>query len=178
MRVNRRSRVVADAGLFNKKNLDMLDALEQPYIVAARLKGMPQALQQEMLDLDTYQPLREAAAATDAVGVTWRELAYEGQRLLVTHSPLRAHVGLCFMALTCIRWLTHTCAVRYERLSAEVIRNELMHVQASIVEDQKSQRRYVIPSRPAQHARQLYKLVNRRLSAVPFEINGDYPNMA
>ena len=284
----RRIVLVADAGLFNKKNLDMLAALQQPYIVAARLKGMSQALQNQILDRSAYQPLRAVAADPDGSGVTWRELEYEGQRLLVTHSPLRArkdaqernktiarakkrydgktaksllgsgsarylkleggsrmvldaeriaqaarwdglhglltnipdlspeqaidqyrglwqveetfrlskhdlairpvfhwserriraHVGLCFMALTCIRWLTHTCAVRYERLSAEVIRNELMHVQASIVEDQNSQRRYVIPSRPTKHARQLYKLVGRRLSAVPFEINGTYPVMS
>jgi len=83
---------------------------------------------------------------------------------------IRAHVALCFMALTCLRWLMYTCALRYERLSAEVIRNELAHVQVSILQDQTTQRRFAIPSKPTRHAKNLFRMVGKTLNPTPFEL--------
>jgi hypothetical protein len=70
-----------------------------------------------------------------------------------------------------MRWLMYTCALRYQRLSAEVIQNELAHIQISILEHQQNQRRFAIPSPMTKHAKHLFKIVGKTWSPVPFEIN-------
>jgi transposase len=267
-----RAVLVADSALFTPDNLALLDAHQQPYIVAARLKNLPQATQALLLNSSNYQPLCD--------GESFFETTHQQQRLIITHSEqrarkdaherhkaleraeknyhnktvksvikghharylkvqgsgrvaldperianaarwdglhgiitnikdlsvaqalshyhglwqveetfrlskhdlrirpifhwserrIRSHVALCFMALTCMRWLTHTCALQYQPLSAKVIQNELAHTQVSILEEQKTKRRFAIPARPTKHAQRLFKLVGKTLNATPFEV--------
>ena len=263
--------LVADAAMLSKDNIAVLNQQKQNYIVAARLRNLPRAVEDEILNRKAYKKLDGEQ--------TYIETIYQGQRLIVTYSPerarkdaherdravqkagqrydgksvkqmaghlskyfkvegkgylqldkekiqadarwdglhgmvtnmpdltaqeacahyhglwqveetfrlskhdlairpifhwtqrrIQAHVSLCFMALTCLRWLTYTCELRYEKLSAEVIQTELAHVQTSILEHKKNHRRFAIPSAPTQHAKQLFKMVGKTLNSTPFEI--------
>lgn len=264
--------LVADSALFSKDNLALMTAQGQPYIVAARLKNLPQAVTDIVLDSNRYHPLSD--------GESFLETTHLGQRLVVTYSEKRAHkdahertraveraqkryhnktvksalkgyearylkveeqgrvsldeqriqeaarwdglhgiltniqdltvqdalahykglwqieetfrlskhdlrirpifhwtakriqahVALCFMALVCMRWVMYSCSLRYQPLSPEVIRNELAHVQVSILQDQKTARRFAIPAPVTKHAQQLFRMVGKTLEATPFEL--------
>lgn len=88
-----------------------------------------------------------------------------------TPQRIRAHVAICFMALVCIRHLTYRVGLQYQPLSPEVIRNELVHTQLSILQHQVTQHHYAIPSRHTQHARKIYQAIGGKLSAVPFAMD-------
>ena len=268
--------LVADSALFNKGNLALLNEKMQDYLVAARIKNLPQSLQEKILDKSAYQRLNDDES--------YLETTYQGQRLIVTYSihrakkdqherqkaiektrkrydgksvksaikgsaskflnapedstlsinedkveqaalwdglhgiatnvPLdklsvqdavaqyrglwqveetfrlskhdlrirpifhwtedriRAHVALCFMALTCIRWLTYTYNLTHpqQTLSAEAIRTELAHAQVSILEHQKQPRRFAIPSLPSKECKLLYKHMSKTWRTTPYEI--------
>ena len=57
-----------------------------------------------------------------------------------------AHIALCFTAFSLIRHLGHRLADLDMRLSPRGIRDALAHQQCSIVRDDESGQRYVIPS--------------------------------
>lgn len=262
--------VVADSGLFCKENLAMME--NQEFIVASRLKSLPQVLANEITNIEKFQTLAE--------GVRYYETSHLGKRLIVTWSAERAakdahdrekslqkilkrlhgkpckslinnaygrylkiegegrvsiddekikqaarwdglhgmitnvydlspseileqyhglwqveetfrlskhdlsmrpmfhwtprrieaHVAICFIALTCLRHLQYHCALRYTKLSAEIIRQELAHVQVSTLRDSKSNRLYGMPSKLGVHTRKLYSLLGKKISTVPFEI--------
>ncbi len=88
-----------------------------------------------------------------------------------TPDRIRAHVAICFMALVCVRHLTYRVGLQYQRLSAEVIRKELVHVQLSILQHQTTKQRYAIPSKPTQHGRKIYQTMGEKLSAAPFAMS-------
>jgi hypothetical protein len=69
-----------------------------------------------------------------------------------------------------MRQLTYAVKLQYMPLSAEVIRTELAHVQTTILEDQKTNRQYALPSKPSKHAQKLFKLVGKTLKTAPFEM--------
>jgi len=76
---------VADSGMFNKNNLEELDALESKhvsYIVGARIKNLPQSLKEQILDMNNYKIINdELKVAT---------FDYQGKRLVVSYSESRA----------------------------------------------------------------------------------------
>jgi len=76
---------VADAGMFNKANLEELDELEEhkfEYIVGARLRNMPKTLQSQILNTNNYKKIRE--------GFKIGEFEYKGRKLIVSYSHKRA----------------------------------------------------------------------------------------
>ena len=83
-----------------------------------------------------------------------------------TERRVRAHVAICFVAfalLRIFRW-------RYQRQhpeaplpSEETILDELAHVQASLVKDAHSQKRYLIPSSSNSGQRRIYATAGLRL---------------
>jgi transposase len=85
-----------------------------------------------------------------------------------TPQRIQAHVAICFMALVCIRHLTYRVKLQYQPLSAEIIRNELVHVQQSILINKGTGHRYGIPSKPTLHARKIYQVMGKKLSSTPF----------
>jgi len=87
-----------------------------------------------------------------------------------TPRRVRAHIAICFMALCCIRHLEYRAVRLYRKLSPEVIRNELLHVQMSILKDIKTGRYYSVPSSLSEHTKGLYKIVGKKISIIPFEI--------
>jgi transposase len=87
-----------------------------------------------------------------------------------TPRRVKAHIAICFMALTCVRHLEYRVARQYKKLSPEVIRNDLLHIQLSILKDIKNNRYYALPSSLSEHTRNIYKVVGKRISTVPYEI--------
>ncbi len=55
-------------------------------------------------------------------------------------------------------------------LSPESIRNELTHVQATILKDIATSKRYCVPSNLNENIKNIYKIMDLRISDVPFEI--------
>jgi len=85
-----------------------------------------------------------------------------------TPRRIQAHVALCFMALVCIRHLSYRVNLQYQPLSPEIIRNELVHVQQSVLIHKTKGSRYGIPSKPTLHAQKIYQVMGEKLSATPF----------
>ena len=83
---------------------------------------------------------------------------------------IQAHLAICFMALVCIRHLSYRVKLQYQPLSPEIIRNELVHVQQSILIHKTNGTRYGIPSKPTQHAQKIYQVMGEKLSSMPFLI--------
>lgn len=87
-----------------------------------------------------------------------------------TPKRIRAHIAISFMALVCIRHLEYRVKTQYMKLSPELIRNELLHSQSSIVKDISTSRRYCIPSKTTDHLKKIYRCVGKKIDSVPFEI--------
>ncbi len=76
---------VADAAMFDHRNLSVLEAAGHRYIVGARLRSLPGALKARILNVERYRALPGAEAGRK-VGV----FRHRGRRLLVAYSPRRA----------------------------------------------------------------------------------------
>jgi len=87
-----------------------------------------------------------------------------------TPARIKSHIAIAFMALVCVRHLEYRVALQYEKLSPEVIRNELSHVQLSLLKHRKTNARYGLPSRVGQHAKKIYQMMGMKLTTVPFQI--------
>ena len=85
-----------------------------------------------------------------------------------TPRRIHAHLAISFMALVCIRHLSYRVKLQYQPLSPEIIRNELVHVQQSILIHKTKGTRYGIPSKPTLHAQKIYQVMGEKLSATPF----------
>lgn len=81
---------------------------------------------------------------------------------------IKAHLAICFAALLCVRHLTYRVALQYQKLSPQVIRRELTHVQISTLKHRKSQKRYALPSSIGAHAAKLYKLMGLTYRHSPY----------
>ena len=76
---------VADAGMFNKENLQELDELEEQkfeYIVGARLKNMSKMMQEKILDEKNYGKISD--------GFRVGEFEYKGKKIIVSYRQKRA----------------------------------------------------------------------------------------
>lgn len=88
-----------------------------------------------------------------------------------TPSRVRAHLAISFMAFSCVRHLMYRIKIQQEAMSAEVIRNALVHVQTSILKDHKNGKRYAIASNFSLEAKKLYQVMGLSLSSTPFALN-------
>ena len=87
-----------------------------------------------------------------------------------TPERIKAHIAICYMALVCVRHLTYRYKLQYRALSPEALREELLHIQVSVLRDLDTNRRYAIPSRSSQNGRTIYKSMGLSWSEVPYEI--------
>ena len=76
--------IVADRGMLNEENLKTLEEADLYYIVGARLKSLPRAVQTQVLDGDRYQTLE------DSDGARVLDISHDSRRLVVGFSPVRA----------------------------------------------------------------------------------------
>ena len=270
---------VADRGMLNAANLQALEAAGMHYIVGAKLKQLPQAQQQKILDKDQYQTVagsgerrfelphqqrrivvsycpkradkdrhdREQSvqrllkkigksqnpksllnnygykkfltiSGKTRLSVNEEKIAqaarWDGLHGVITNLPkkisadelfshyrglwqveetfritkhdlkirpiyhwtprrVRAHIAIAFMALTAVRHLSYRTALQYKRLSPQVIRNALCHVQHSVLRHKKTRKRYVIPSQFSPEAKKIYQLMGIKLSGAPYALSDD-----
>ena len=76
---------IGDRALFTKKNIALLQAHHYDYIIAAKLRTLPQTLQEQIFSEQNYRPalLKQSLA--------WiGEFNYEGARLIVSYKTARA----------------------------------------------------------------------------------------
>ncbi len=76
---------VGDRAMMSRKNLELLDANGHQYIIAAKLRSLPEALKAEVLDKSTYTTCIEKEDTT-----LIREFSYEKRRLIVSFKKKRA----------------------------------------------------------------------------------------
>ena len=84
-----------------------------------------------------------------------------------TPERIRAHIAMCYMALCCVRQLEYRVNRLYQKLSPEVIRENLMSVQASILRHKPSGQKYVLPSTTREHAGKIYQVMGLKLVTQP-----------
>jgi len=88
-----------------------------------------------------------------------------------TPQRIKAHIAICFMALTCTRYLYYRIKTQHVALSEQRIRQQLLSVQISILRHQQSRIQYGIPSRISQDVKKIYHIMGLKASDVPFRIN-------
>ena len=87
-----------------------------------------------------------------------------------TSDRIKAHIGIAFMCLVCIRHLSYRVKIQYETCSPEVIRNALIHVQHSVLVDQSNYRKYSVPSNITKEAVKIYQIMGLKHSPTPYLI--------
>ena len=88
-----------------------------------------------------------------------------------TPKRVQAHIAICFMAFTCQQYLVYRLKLQSVNLSIEKIRKALTHMQLSILEHKdKKATYYGIPSNISEEAKEIYKIMRTKYSAIPFLI--------
>lgn len=83
---------------------------------------------------------------------------------------IKAHIALCFMALTCIRTLEYKTRLQYRKLSPKEIHYHISRLQASIIIDQNTSKQYILPSCATQEAKKIYEIIGLRWSETPYPV--------
>lgn len=80
-----------------------------------------------------------------------------------------AHLDICFLTYALVRQIMYRYELRHkESISFEIIRNELLKVQASVLYDRKNNTRYILPSKMSATARELYSAVGLSRKTTPY----------
>ena len=83
--------IVADRGMLSKHNIELTTSRSYEFILGERLKKLPQALQEKLLDLSSYT---KDWAYTDSDGqdvlIRYKTLQHEGRTIITTYSEKRA----------------------------------------------------------------------------------------
>ena len=87
-----------------------------------------------------------------------------------TPKRIKAHILICFIALTCVRNLAYRVKLRFEAMSVARMANALNHIQLSILRDKSDQSQYVLPSKFSEDARKLYKTLNITANTTPYKL--------
>ncbi len=81
---------------------------------------------------------------------------------------IKAHIALVYMSFALLRFMQYKLKNAGIKLSAEKVRNELIHAQVSIVRDHKTFKRYVIPSKPTETLRKIYRIFDKKYNVTPY----------
>ena len=87
-----------------------------------------------------------------------------------TPARIRAHIAIAFMSLTCVKHLEYRVGLQHERCSAEKIRQELLHLQTSILKDTSNGEHYALPSSASTLGRKIYQVLGLKYSQVPYKL--------
>jgi len=87
-----------------------------------------------------------------------------------TPKRIKAHILICFIALSCARNLAYRVKLRFEAMSVARIINALNHIQLSILRDKSDQSEYALPSKFNEDARKLYKTLNLTINTTPYKL--------
>lgn len=88
-----------------------------------------------------------------------------------TARRIQAHIAICYIALVCVRTLEYRVARQYKKLSPEIIKNELLHVQVSILKDIETGLRYGMPSALSTEVKKIYQIMGKKVNITPFKIS-------
>lgn len=91
-----------------------------------------------------------------------------------TPDRVKAHLAIAFMSFCCVRHLEYRVTLQQEKMSPEVIRQELIRIQLSILKD-KSGQRYGIPSNVSSKGLKIYQVMGLKYSTTPFKIVSPKP---
>jgi transposase len=84
-----------------------------------------------------------------------------------TPERIRAHILICFMAFAVAKQAVYRMSLQQFPLSFEQMRNELLHVQSSIVSDISTKKRYLLPSKLSLNQQKIYQAFGLKRSVVP-----------
>jgi len=87
-----------------------------------------------------------------------------------TDKRIQAHIAICFMALSCMRFAEYEVAARYKKISPLEIRRQLKQVQTSILKDKSTSKLYALPSKIQEDAYKILKLYDIKHTTTPYEI--------
>jgi len=87
-----------------------------------------------------------------------------------TDKRIQAHIAICFMALSCMRFAEYEVAARYKKISPLEIRRQLKQVQTSILKDKSTGKLYALPSKIQEDAYKILKLYDIKHTTTPYEI--------
>jgi len=87
-----------------------------------------------------------------------------------TDRRIKAHIAICFMALSCMRFAEYEIAARYKKISPAEIRRQLKQVQTSILKDQSTGKLYALPSKIQEDAYKILRLYDIKHITTPYEI--------
>jgi len=87
-----------------------------------------------------------------------------------TDKRIKAHIAICFMALSCMRFAEYEVAARYKKISPAEIRHQLKQVQISILKDNSTNKLYALPSKIQEDAFKILQLYDIKHITTPFEI--------
>jgi transposase len=76
-----------------------------------------------------------------------------------TPKRIKAHMAISYMAFSCVRHLEFRVKMQYKKLSPEVIRKELLQIQASIIREIGTGKKFLLPSKITQTAKQIYRII-------------------
>jgi transposase len=76
--------VVADRGMFNKDNIDLLEKSDLSYIIATKLKTLKKDIKQQILDIDSYQEINDDLKIKEIF------LADKQNKIIISYSVKRA----------------------------------------------------------------------------------------
>ncbi|MBE3138240.1 MAG: IS1634 family transposase [Actinobacteria bacterium] len=83
---------------------------------------------------------------------------------------IKAHIAICYCAYCLVKQMEYRVSLQYEKLSIEVIRELLMHVQTSVFFDRKKKIRYAFPSSMKKDAKKIYNLLGIKRNLTPYII--------
>lgn len=86
---------------------------------------------------------------------------------------IEAHVAICFLAYSLLAHARYRIGLQQEAMSVEVMRNELLRVQASILRDKTTGARYRLPSNMTQAATRIYRTFDIKRSLTPTLVSAD-----
>ncbi len=81
-----------------------------------------------------------------------------------TPQRIKAHIAIAFMAFVCVRYLEYRISVQTKRLSPRAIREALMQVQASIIQDTQTGKTYLLPSSISPEAKEIYRVLGIKMA--------------
>ena len=87
-----------------------------------------------------------------------------------TNDRIKAHIAICFMALSCMRFAEYEIAARYKKISPAEIRYQLKQVQTSVLKDNSTNKLYALPSKIKEDAYKILGLYDIKHITSPYEI--------
>lgn len=89
-----------------------------------------------------------------------------------SENRIKAHISLCFIAFTLVKQALYRLEVQKKMpLSFEQLRNELLHVQSSILIERETKNRYILPSKVTVSQRKIYSAFDLERRDTPYKLD-------